>query len=49
MSLGETIGKMQGEGCNVTFQPRAMLRALDVRWHQSLEEVGAQYPEIGLC
>ena len=49
MSLGVTIGKMRGEGCKVMFQPRAMLRALDVRWHQSLEEVGARYPEIGLC
>ena len=46
--LGTAIGKMQGRGYKATPQRVAVLRALAEEQHQSLEEVRARCPEVGL-
>ena len=42
------IGKMRGGGYKATPQRRAVLRALVEEQHQSLEEIRARCPEVGL-
>ena len=46
--LGAAIGKMRGEGYKATPQRMAVLRALMEEQHQSLEEIRARCPEVGL-
>ena len=46
--LGAAIGKMRGGGYKATPQRVAVLRALAEEQHQSLEEVRARCPEVGL-
>ena len=45
---GAAIGKMRGGGYKTTPQRVAVLRALAEKQHQSLEEVRAKCPEVGL-
>jgi Fur family ferric uptake transcriptional regulator len=42
------IGKMRGGGYKATPQRMAVLRALVEEQHQSLEEIRARCPEVGL-
>ena len=42
------IGKMRGGGYKATPQRRAVLRVLAEEQHQSLEEIRARCPEVGL-
>ena len=42
------IGKMRGAGYKATPQRTAVLRALIAEQHQSLEEIRARCPEVGL-
>ena len=46
--LGATIGKMRGGGYKTTPQRVAVLRALAEEQHQSLQELRARCPEVGL-
>jgi Fur family ferric uptake transcriptional regulator len=46
--LGAAIGKMRGRGYKVTPQRTAVLRTLAAERHQSLEEIRARCPEVGL-
>ena len=46
--LGAAIGKMRGGGYKTTPQRVAVLRALAEEQHQSLEEVRARCPKVGL-
>ena len=46
--LGAAIGRMRGGGHKATPQRVAVLRALAKEQHQSLEEVRARCPEVGL-
>ncbi len=48
MRLGAAIGKMRGGGYKATPQRMAVLRALVEEQHQSLEEIRARCPEVGL-
>ena len=48
MRLGTAIGKMRGGGYKATPQRMAVLRALVEEQHQSLEEIRARCPEVGL-
>ena len=46
--LGAAIGKMRGGGYKTTPQRLAVLRALADEQHQTLEEVRARCPKVGL-
>jgi Fur family ferric uptake transcriptional regulator len=46
--LGTAIGKIRGGGYKATPQRMAVLRALVEEQHQSLEEIRARCPEVGL-
>ena len=46
--MGAAIGKMRGGGYKTTPQRVAVLRALAEEQHQTLEEVRARCPEVGL-
>ncbi|MEW6638003.1 MAG: transcriptional repressor, partial [Actinomycetota bacterium] len=46
--LESAIGKMRGRGYRATPQRLAVLRALAAEQHQSLEEIRARCPEVGL-
>ena len=46
--LTGAIGKMRGGGYKATPQRIAVLRALAEEQHQSLEEIRARCPEVGL-
>jgi Fur family transcriptional regulator, ferric uptake regulator len=46
--LGAAIGKMRGGGYKTTPQRVAVLRALAEEQHQTLGEVRARCPEVGL-
>ena len=46
--LGTAIGRMRGAGYKATPQRTAVLRALAEEQHQSLEEIRARCPEVGL-
>jgi Fur family transcriptional regulator, ferric uptake regulator len=46
--LGTAIGKIRGGGYKATPQRMAILRALVEEQHQSLEEIRARCPEVGL-
>ena len=46
--LAAAIGKMRGGGYKTTPQRVAVLRALAEEQHQSLEELRARCPEVGL-
>jgi Fur family transcriptional regulator, ferric uptake regulator len=46
--MGAAIGKMRGGGYKATPQRVAVLQALAEEQHQSLEEVRARCPEVGL-
>lgn len=48
MELGTAIGKMRGGGYKATPQRTAVLRALAEAQHQSLEEIRARCPGVGL-
>ena len=48
MRLGTAVGKMRGGGYKATPQRIAVLRALVEEQHQSLEEIHARCPEVGL-
>ena len=42
------VGRLRGRGFKVTPQRLAILRALAAEQHQSLEEIRARCPEVGL-
>ena len=46
--LEAAIGRMRGRGYKATPQRVAVLRALAEEQHQSLEEIRARCPEVGL-
>jgi len=46
--LDAAVGKMRGGGYRATPQRLAVLRALMKEQHQSLEEIHARCPEVGL-
>lgn len=46
--MESAIGKMRGRGYKATPQRVAVLRALASEQHQSLEEIRARCPEVGL-
>ncbi len=46
--MDAALGKMRGEGYKATPQRMAVLRALAEEQHQSLEEIHARCPEVGL-
>ena len=48
MRSGAMIGKIRGRGYKATPQRLAVLRALAEEQHQSLEEIRARCPEVGL-
>ncbi len=48
MELETAVGKMRGGGYKATPQRMAVLRALIAEQHQSLEEIRARCPEVGL-
>jgi Fur family transcriptional regulator, ferric uptake regulator len=48
LRLGAAIGKMRGGGYKATPQRMAVLQALVEEQHQSLEEIRARCPEVGL-
>jgi Fur family ferric uptake transcriptional regulator len=48
MRLGAAVGKIRGHGYKVTPQRLAVLGALAAEQHQSLGEIRARCPEVGL-
>jgi Fur family ferric uptake transcriptional regulator len=48
MRLGVAVGKIRGRGYKVTPQRLAVLGALAAEQHQSLGEIRARCPEVGL-
>ncbi len=48
MKLGAVIGKIRGRGYKVTPQRLAVLRVLAAERHQSLGELRARCPEVGM-
>jgi Fur family transcriptional regulator, ferric uptake regulator len=48
LELGAVVGKIRGRGYKVTPQRLAVLRALAEEQHQSLEEIRARCPKVGL-
>lgn len=48
MRLGAMIGKIRGRGYKATPQRLAVIGALAEEQHQSLEEIRARCPEVGL-
>ncbi len=48
MRLGAAVGKIRGRGYKATPQRLAVLGALAAEQHQSLEEIRARCPEVGL-
>jgi Fur family transcriptional regulator, ferric uptake regulator len=48
LRLGAAVGKIQGRGYKATPQRLAVLGALAAEQHQSLEEIRARCPEVGL-
>lgn len=48
MRLEAVVGRMRGRGYKATPQRIAVLRALAAEQHQSLEEIRARCPEVGL-
>ena len=48
MRLGAAVGKIRGRGYKVTPQRLAVLGALAAEQHQSLGEIRARCPEVGL-
>jgi Fur family ferric uptake transcriptional regulator len=48
LRLGAAVGKIRGRGYKVTPQRLAVLGALAAEQHQSLGEVRARCPEVGL-
>ena len=48
MRLGAAVGKIRGRGYKVTPQRIAVLGALAAEQHQSLGEIRARCPEVGL-
>lgn len=48
MGLGGVVGKIRGRGYKATPQRLAVLRALAAEQHQSLGEIRARCPEVGL-
>ena len=49
MGLGAVVGKIRGRGYKATPQRLAVARALAAEQHQSLEEIRARCPEVGLA
>jgi Fur family ferric uptake transcriptional regulator len=48
LRLGAAVGKIRGRGYKVTPQRLAVLGALAAEQHQSLGEIRARCPEVGL-
>jgi Fur family ferric uptake transcriptional regulator len=48
LELSIAVGKIRGWGYKVTPQRLAILRALAAEQHQSLEEIRARCPKVGL-
>jgi Fur family ferric uptake transcriptional regulator len=48
LRLGAAVGKLRGRGYKVTPQRLAVLGALAAEQHQSLGEIRARCPEVGL-
>jgi Fur family transcriptional regulator, ferric uptake regulator len=48
LELGVVVGKIRGRGYKATPQRLTVLRALAEEQHQSLEEIRARCPEVGL-
>ncbi len=48
MGLGAVVGRIRGLGYKATPQRLAVLRALAAEQHQSLGEIRARCPEVGL-
>ncbi len=48
MELGAVVGRIRGFGYKATPQRLEVLRALAAEQHQSLEEIRARCPEVGL-
>lgn len=48
MELEAVVGRIRGRGYKATPQRIAILRALAAEQHQSLEEIRARCPEVGL-
>jgi Fur family ferric uptake transcriptional regulator len=48
LRLGAVVGKIRGRGYKATPQRLAVLGALAAEQHQSLEEIRARCPEVGL-
>lgn len=48
MRLEAVVGRIRGRGYKATPQRIAVLRALAAEQHQSLEEIRARCPEVGL-
>jgi Fur family ferric uptake transcriptional regulator len=48
LGLGAIVGKIRGRGYKATPQRLAVLRALAAEQHQSLGEIRARCPEVGL-
>jgi Fur family ferric uptake transcriptional regulator len=48
LGLGAVVGRIQGLGHKATPQRLAVLRALIAEQHQSLGEIRARCPEVGL-
>lgn len=48
MRLEAVVGRIRGRGYKATPQRIAVLRALVAEQHQSLEEIRARCPEVGL-
>lgn len=48
MGLDSVVGKMRGRGYKATPQRLAVLGALGAQQHQSMEEIRARCPHVGL-
>jgi Fur family ferric uptake transcriptional regulator len=48
LEFSVVVGKIRGRGYKATPQRLAILRALAAEQHQSLEEIRARCPEVGL-
>jgi Fur family transcriptional regulator, ferric uptake regulator len=48
LELGAVVGRVQGLGYKATPQRLAVIRALAAEQHQSLGEIRARCPEVGL-
>lgn len=48
MDVGVVVGKLRGKGFKATPQREAIVRAIAAKQHQSMEEIRARCPGVGM-